>query len=847
MFHYESAHGFPQEQMKGRSVCHEAVLQHVANKSVEITTLEYDALAPAEDENKFNCKLCLKIMSKYSAMRHFVGKHDFSTAVVKDWLVVKDARSISRHRYGRCALTACYQSRADGAGGGDPAGEGDVRAEHIAEGGAESNAMAAQGDELVVSESIAGGSAQGEQACPQLGAIHKLTALVTEALQPKGVEVPMPKVDLSELCATWTHHMLGKDKKRHACPIKCATMDLEDFKQYLVSISLDQSTVKIQLENISRFFKLLDVESGDFTHIGILCAVYQEAVLKAMLASQVLHPSHTWSLKVVSALDHYCSFLLLECGRKRWGEASRCINQLMMESLVPAKKRCAHYRNLASNAKNRADAIRLDALPPRDRMLEGVRAAMLDLLTIAREYKGSTDMSWKARAAANTAMVGIVFVNGFAGRSGEWEAMLAAHVREQLSAGKDFLICTVHKTMKQYGDVGKWLSPGTIAAITDYLTLPRPCDKYFLNAAKATGGKKISIAGCLRRFGAIYFTGFEAPTCNLMRKMFHTEMHKVSRLDECMELLSKVDKHSPKVAKDVYVVRSAASDAELGKLLFKHVMGNPVEWPAGASTTSATSIIERHGRAEEKCNDDEGATSDEDELPYFAGGERFGIMRLIGAIGGSPSAVPLGDAPSAVPLAGAANEPSQEPDCSGSLHVKTENAEVNGCAGAAVDTKIEDRAAHESQFSLSELAAACESGVAKRHITYDRSARKFVKHEEQPNVLTHPPVAALVQTSLAFPSGASASSRSDPPAPLDQPMKRTRTILTTPQKLWAFNGNAEFMGSCKDVAPTSWFAELHERGVAEGVIGQRIPVGTLLSAVRTGVRKMRETGNHGLD
>eukprot|EP00971_Amphidinium_carterae_P057665 1140722-Amphidinium_carterae.1 len=56
----------------------------------------------------------------------------------------------------------------------------------------------------------------------------------------------------------------------------------------------------------------------------------------------------------------------------------------------------------------------------------------------------------------------------------EWSLLSKQHVQEQLALGKDFIVCSQHKTSATYGDLRKWLSPGLIKAFDAYLSLPTP-------------------------------------------------------------------------------------------------------------------------------------------------------------------------------------------------------------------------------------------------------------------------------------------------------------------------------------------------------------------------------------
>ena len=207
-------------------------------------------------------------------------------------------------------------------------------------------------------------------------------------------------------------------------------------------------------------------------------------------------------------------------------------------------------------------------------MRADVKAAMVDLHLMSRQ-SGPTDST---KAAANIAIIGILYLNGFAGRSGEWQIMKKAYVLEQLDAGADHLIWSNHKTAKVYGDLAKWIAPGTATAIRVYLGLDGKVSNLLFEPVRATT-QHACVNYCLRRFGEVYFPGREAPACNLIRKMFHTSLMQMSQQGKVLDLLSKVDAHSKRVAKDVYTCATPGDDAQLGKILFEQVMKDPVPWP----------------------------------------------------------------------------------------------------------------------------------------------------------------------------------------------------------------------------------------------------------------------------
>eukprot|EP00974_Lingulodinium_polyedra_P134243 11228343-Lingulodinium_polyedra.AAC.1 len=179
---------------------------------------------------------------------------------------------------------------------------------------------------------------------------------------------------------------------------------------------------------------------------------------------------------------------------------------------------------------------------------------------------------------ALTSIIGIIFLNGCAGRSCEWQHMTAAHVKSQFDDNKDYLTCTKYKTFNTYGELAKWVAPGTIAAIKVFMSLPGKTSELLLDPPQKDA-KLVSIAHYLRRFGARYLPKYQPPAVNLLRKMYHTKLYHSAQMGQCSALLSKVDAHSKEVAEKIYCTTTVEDDKKLGQILFEAVMDKPVAWP----------------------------------------------------------------------------------------------------------------------------------------------------------------------------------------------------------------------------------------------------------------------------
>lgn len=355
-----------------------------------------------------------------------------------------------------------------------------------------------------------------------------------------------------------------------------------------------EGTISDNVRAVDRFFELIDVDwggnsdisGGETWYISVICAVYQAGIMSNLLNLEIMSPSHTWARKIGSALSHLCGFAALRCGELRFAEAKNSIECFADQTLAPYKRKCSAAKKAADIAKSRADAQRLKSFPEIADIKVAVRAAMVDLLRISHNANATGAMTGEMRSAANCALVGVLYFNGFAGRSGEWQKLSRGHVEEQLAAGKDHVVCKQHKTVKHYGELAKWLAPGTRAALAAYIALPGKHTDLLLDPVRSTTDT-VSIHKLLPAFGATYCPKQGPPACNLVRKLFHTKLVHMNRQGLCLDLLSKVDAHSAKVALKIYTVDTPEDDAVLGKLLYEQVFGDPVEWPSIDSVTPA--------------------------------------------------------------------------------------------------------------------------------------------------------------------------------------------------------------------------------------------------------------------
>lgn len=91
---------------------------------------------------------------------------------------------------------------------------------------------------------------------------------------------------------------------------------------------------------------------------------------------------------------------------------------------------------------------------------------MFELAYLKELTRGQADLEPAERAAANALLLGILYHNNKAGRSGEWLRMRMATVRQNIVEDKlDYLLAAKHKSGRKRGEAVKLLAGGTVEAL----------------------------------------------------------------------------------------------------------------------------------------------------------------------------------------------------------------------------------------------------------------------------------------------------------------------------------------------------------------------------------------------
>ena len=220
-------------------------------------------------------------------------------------------------------------------------------------------------------------------------------------------------------------------------------------------------------------------------------------------------------------------------------------------------------------------------LPTVEELKQGVRDAMRSLMWLTREYGDREVLPRDIQGYANALVVGVIHCNGFGGRCKEWGVLTKEHFLNQMKRERDFVVCSTHKTSHIYGDLAKWLAPGTTQAMFEFLKLPRRDDvETFLHPATADTDV-VDVHHALTMFASrVLPANRELLTVNLLRKWYHTRLMKLCRTEhDLMERIARFDAHSGATAARSYILLEPQDDAHLAKILVESVLETCVPWP----------------------------------------------------------------------------------------------------------------------------------------------------------------------------------------------------------------------------------------------------------------------------
>ena len=500
--------------------------------------------------------------------------------------------------------------------------------------------------------------------------------------------------------------MAGPVKTRQGCsrpswPQRLAKdfVDLVDFRDYLQHFKCKTDDVtKVLSTGAGRAIGMLQIKAtrsvGSLspTNVRVLVGMFASSTHIKMMNLPLLDPEFMWTDTILRGLSSYAKYQLRSIvqedmeGHLEFAEQYQwCLHTLVDDLRGGLAKLCGHAQEEGHRHQAKEDGLAIQDFPPVPLLQEAVREGYFTLAYVTKMCVVQQEVPYMARVACNTVLAGAIHYDTYAGRIWEWEHLDAIYMQGVLAANQRHIVCQHHKTARCYGDIAKKLTPGLFAALVDYSKLPRPAAcKHFFVAPKAQGENTISMHKYLKAFNQRYLGASPVhPTTNLVRKLFHNSLMKLTETKEkLMELMTQVDAHSKTDMEMQHLLKTPAGDVKLADALIASILGETVAYPTPEELEyyieEDTVWAEYVGNicnantspAPEECEALDAGSEGEDEQPldWWNFAELFGIKKP------TFDMPVLADAPTAEPTplekllraeAQAARNPSQGSNASG--------------------------------------------------------------------------------------------------------------------------------------------------------------------------------------
>lgn len=192
---------------------------------------------------------------------------------------------------------------------------------------------------------------------------------------------------------------------------------------------LKPNSARLRVQKVEYLFGLLNIDTDDIYIPGVVAGLYKSGLHSDLFALPIMSASRATTRNLVHAFFHLCDFSTMVCGRRDHREATRCITQLKIEILAPIKKRVSKEKRSAAIRKNELDSDLIDGLPSVPVLQAAILLSIVDLHIVWLDKRG-TALGAVTKCAINAIAIGLVFLNQYAGRPGEWMSTTRRRVEE---------------------------------------------------------------------------------------------------------------------------------------------------------------------------------------------------------------------------------------------------------------------------------------------------------------------------------------------------------------------------------------------------------------------------------
>ena len=414
--------------------------------------------------------------------------------------------------------------------------------------------------------------------------VEVMKEMLTSVQQPKQClsSIVESKVTLGTAACAWKPGVDTEDKWRtkwpNTLPLVRHGLQFEPFEEYLNIIDLKSRSANMYTQGLEMLLSCVELEGGDNSLVGFVIGAYKQQILQKVFSLPIFKENKSFLGKVRQAMKHLVSHLQQAARAKDDVGALTVLDKVVSDVLHPLAPQVRKKRKACKHAKHDRDYLRQKNLPNVDVAKVVTKQAMMTLNFVCKAYRGSGELAPQARFMCNVLMAGILQFNGFCGRSMEWETLPRDHVRHQLEHGIEWLECKIHKTYETYGSVGKWLFPGTWAAVKVFLELPSRGSGLFFEPPRASADVQ-AMHSLLRKFCRVYTPGYQSWQTTLGRKYFASTNKNDDTGKTSRSIVANAQQHSERTAQENYECGNAETSARSGRAVALGVLREPVEWP----------------------------------------------------------------------------------------------------------------------------------------------------------------------------------------------------------------------------------------------------------------------------
>jgi len=400
-----------------------------------------------------------------------------------------------------------------------------------------------------------------------------------------------PEVAIKSEWLTWVPDG-SSDAERRQCPLQREPkLDLAGYEDFLKTHRRlsEKDTIPARKANMQNIFGMLDIKydeakvatsTSSQLAVGLAAAMHRRGITCQLFGLPILNEDYGWSREMFVSFKHFLRFTSVAALSDGFDEDRRAI-ELSLVSLEGITKLHTVSRNQAGDRKSQKDAARIESMPTKSEVKDVCTKAMCDIWHLKNVTSGNSDLTVKERSAANAIVIGLLHLNGKAGRCGEWMRMRMADVSARLLVEKEnYLVASKHKTSYKRGAATKVLAEGTIKAIEVFLTLPgqSECEFFLQPPKKGSAGGGQTMAAYIKKFDLVYFGRIVHWGSNLFRKRDATRAH-IDASANYKKLHAWSGMHSVAVTEKNYVALTLKKKAEIDKALMD-VEIEPIGWPS---------------------------------------------------------------------------------------------------------------------------------------------------------------------------------------------------------------------------------------------------------------------------